>query len=152
MECFLNVFFVILQSFLKLPKKNNTYEELLLELVNIWIRTTALTAKILRNITGMTVIFIIRTIFIFATAAFSRFGLLLSMTVVFWVWALLCALGLRRLLIYWRSWLQSYHRGMKVPVSFSHLQPDKHGSHFCISLFNAPNNKYRNKDSLVSVR
>ena len=100
----------------------------------------------------MSVIFIIRTTFIFATAAFSRFGLLLSMTVVFWVWALLCALGLRRLLIYWRSWLQSYYKGMKVPVSFSHLQPDKHGSHFCISWFNAPNNKHWNKDSLVSVR
>ena len=34
--------------------------------------------------------------FFFATTTFSRFGLSLSMTAVFWVWALLCALGLRR--------------------------------------------------------
>ena len=79
--------------------------------------------------------------FLFVTTIFSRFGLSLSMTVVFWVWALLCALGLRRLLIYWGNWLQSYHRGMKVPVSSSRFQQDTHGSHSCISLFNAPNNK-----------
>ena len=56
---------------------------------------------------------------------------------------LLYALGLRPLLIYWGNWLQSYHRGMKVPVSSSRLQPDKRGSHFCISLFNATNNKFQ---------
>ena len=58
----------------------------------------------------------------------------LTMTVVFWVWALWCALGLPRLLIYWGNWLQSYDRGMAVPVSSSRFQPYKHGSHFCISL------------------
>ena len=56
----------------------------------------------------------------------------LTMTVVFWVWALWCALRLWRLLIYWGNWLQSYHRGMKVPVSSSHFQPYKHGLYFCI--------------------
>ena len=115
--------------------------------VIIWIRTITFTAKILQTITGISVIFIIRIsvlqlhFFFFVTTIFSRFVLSLSMTVVFWVWALLCALGLRRLLIYWGNWLQSYHRGMKVPVSSSRFQQDTHGSHSCISLFNAPNNK-----------
>ena len=103
-------------------------------------------SKILQTITGISVIFIIRISVLqlhiyFATRTFSPFGLSMSVTAVFWVWALLCALGLRRLLIYWGNRLQSYHRGMKVPVSSSHFQLDKHGSHFCISLFNAPNNK-----------
>ena len=103
-------------------------------------------SKILQTITGTSVIFIIRISVLqlhifFATTTFICFGLSLSMTEVFWVWALLYALGLRRLLIYWGNWLQSYHRGMKVPVFSTRFQRDKHGSDFCVSLFNAPNNK-----------
>ena len=140
----MNVFLGILQNFLKLSKKE--YLQGAASGVNIWIRTIIFTAKIVQTTTGISVIFIIRInvlqlhIF-FATTKFSRFGLSLSMTTVFWVWALLCTLGLRRLLIYWGNWLQSYHRGMKVPVSSSRFQQDTHGSHSCISLFNAPNNK-----------
>ena len=79
--------------------------------------------------------------FFFVTTTFNRVGLSLSVTAVFRVWAFFCALGLRRLLIHWGNWLQSYHRGMKVPVPSSRFQQDTHESHFCISLFNAPNNK-----------
>ena len=53
----------------------------------------------------------------------------------------LCALGLRRLLIYRVNWFQSYPKVMKIPVSSSRFQIDEHGSPFCIPLFNAPNNK-----------
>ena len=140
----MNVFLGILQNFLKLSKK--LYFQGAASGVNIWIITIIFTAKIVQTATGISVIFIIRInvlqlhIF-FATTKFSRFGLSLSMTTVFWVWALLCTLGLRRLLIYWGNWLQSYHRGMKVPVSSSRFQQDTDGSHSCISLFNAPNNK-----------
>ena len=40
-----------------------------------------------------------------------------------------------------RQVITAYHREMKVPVSSSRFQLDKHGSHFSISLFSAPNNK-----------
>ena len=99
MQPFVNVFLGILQNFLKLSKKE--YLQGAASGVNIWIRTIIFTAKILQTTTGISVIFIIRISVLqlhifFATTTFSRFGLSLSMTAVFWVWALLCALGLRR--------------------------------------------------------
>ena len=141
MELFLNVSSgIFTKVFTVYKKKNNTYEELLLELVDIWIRTITLTAKIWQTITGISVIFIIKNSVpqlqtYFATATFSGFGLSLPMAAIFWVWAFSCALGLRHFLIYWGSQLQSYHRGMRVPVSSSRFQPDEDGSHFFISLF-----------------
>ena len=61
MELFPNIFLGILQKlFVKLFQKNNTYEKLLLELLNILIRTITFTAKTWQTITGISVICIIR--------------------------------------------------------------------------------------------
>ena len=83
-----------------------------------WNSTIAFTAKIWQTITGISVIFIIRNSvpqlhIYFCGSSFQSFGLSLSMTAILWVWALLCALDLRRLLIDKESWLQLYHRRMQ---------------------------------------
>ena len=143
----MNVFLGILQNFLKLSKKE--YLQGAASGVNIWIRTIIFTAKILQTTTGISVIFIIRInvlqFHIFwqqkhsvisvchcQWQQFFEFGLFY----VHWDYDVITLL-----LIYWGIWLQSYHRGMKVPVSSSRFKQDTHGSHSCISLFNAPNNK-----------
>ena len=147
MQPFVNVFLGILQNFLKLSKKE--YLQGAASGVNIWIRTIIFTAKIVQTTTGISVIFIIRInvlqFHIFwqqkhsvisvchcQWQQFFEFGLFY----VHWDYDVITLL-----LIYWGYWLQSYHRGMKVPVSSSRFQQDTHGSHSCISLFNAPNNK-----------
>ena len=73
MKLFLNVFLRILQKFLELFKKNNIYIELLLELVNIWIRTIIFIVKISQTVTGISV----------PQLHIYFFGLSLSVTAVF---------------------------------------------------------------------
>ena len=140
MERFLNVFLGILQNFLKLSRKiiltRSCFWSVCLD-QNYHLHCQNLTSY---NWNQYHFYYQNQCPF-FATTTFSCFSLSLSMTAVFWVWALLCALRLQCLVIYWGNWLQSYHRGIKVPVFSSRFELDKLESHFCISLFNGPNNK-----------
>ena len=136
MELFLSVSFKILQKFLELFKKVHTHNKLILELVNIWIRNIILIAKIWQTVTGVSVIFIIRISVSQLLMYFydSSTQSVIVNNICFWIWALLCTLGFWRLFIVCSNWLQSYHEGIRVPISYSRFQSDKHGSHFSISL------------------
>ena len=135
-ELFLNVVLGNLQKFFQKCFKNNTYEQLILELASkILLSLTISDKPSLKSVSfSLSESVSHNSTFIFATAVISRFGLSFSITAVFWVWALLCALSLQRFQIEYGNWLQSYHRGMEVSVSSSRFQPDNNGSHFGMSL------------------
>ena len=143
MELFPNVFLGILQKFfVKLFKIMilTIMIKLLLEVLNILIRIITFTAKTWQTITEISVICIIRInvsqlhIYFCDSSTQSFRSAIVNkscfLNLDYFLWA-----G-PAMFAYWlRQRLHSYNRGMRVPVSCSHIQPDKHGSHFCISLF-----------------
>ena len=101
-ELFRKVFLGILSKFSGLFFKKKIYEELLLVLVNIWIRTITFTANIWKTITCIRLFSLSESLayssmFSFTTAGLSCFVLSISLTVVFQVCVLFYALFVYRL-------------------------------------------------------